>query len=271
MRLSLPTLLVLHSCPEFWRSTAKAVGPSICVERARDWADITRILRARPFTTIGLVDPYGPEWLENRPVEALRELLRSTPRVRVIAVISPESRRAPDLRLLDAWGVGDLVFAGPGGGEEIKRVVKSMVGAPGGGWRAVTAIHPLNKTKCALLDAAESVAQQGGQSVDLARLLHISVRTLVRRCESFALPTPGRLLGWLRVLHASELLRDGSLTVRSVAEACGYASAAGLHRASKKLLGASPRALRQLEGLSYAVDKFTRALDLPPIHAPQRC
>src|SRR5690606_38507867 len=52
---------------------------------------------------------------------------------------------------------------------------------------------------------------------DLARTIRISVSSLERRCERWALPTPGRLLLWLRVLFGLHWLREPGRSIESVA------------------------------------------------------
>src|SRR3712207_9332148 len=73
-----------------------------------------------------------------------------------------------------------------------------------------------------IVDAAAEVVAVGGHGRDLARSLQLSRRTLLRWCERAELPPPRKLLAWMRILLACELLDDPGRTVLSVAHACGY-------------------------------------------------
>jgi len=94
------------------------------------------------------------------------------------------------------------------------------------------------------------------QVPDLADALGGSVSTLERRCERWGLPTPGRLLLWLRVLHALRWLQEPGRSVESVAEQLGYSSGAALRRAIKATLGGRPSPWRTEQGLDEAVVRF---------------
>lgn len=88
----------------------------------------------------------------------------------------------------------------------------------------------------------------------LASAFLMSVSTLERRCEHWGLPTPGRLLLWLRVLYGLRWLLEPGRSVESVAEQLGYSSGAAFRRAIKATIGGRPSPLRTPEGFQRAVD-----------------
>src|SRR5690606_26646359 len=80
----------------------------------------------------------------------------------------------------------------------------------------------------AIIDAAADVVTVGGQGQDLAAALNLSRRTMLRWTERAGLPPSRKLLAWMRILLACELLDDPGRPVLSVARAAGYAADSGL-------------------------------------------
>ncbi|HEU0079759.1 MAG TPA: helix-turn-helix domain-containing protein, partial [Longimicrobiaceae bacterium] len=65
-----------------------------------------------------------------------------------------------------------------------------------------------------------------------------------------------RLLAWVRVLLAAELLDYPEQTVLSVAHSCGYATDSSLRRAVQEFTGFTPTELRRMGAFSTAADTF---------------
>jgi AraC-like DNA-binding protein len=105
------------------------------------------------------------------------------------------------------------------------------------------------------MEAIRGVPQQV-QVPDLARAMGISVSTLERRCERWGLPTPGRLLLWLRVLWGLRWLLEPGRSVESVAYQLGYSSGAAFRRAIKATVGGRPSPLRNRRGFERAFEAF---------------
>jgi AraC-like DNA-binding protein len=89
---------------------------------------------------------------------------------------------------------------------------------------------------------------------DLAEAHGVSVSTLERRFEHWGLPTPGRLLLWLRVIWGLRWLIEPGRSVESVADQLGYSSGAAFRRAIKATMGGRPSPLRNNQGLDSALD-----------------
>ncbi|MBI4409225.1 MAG: helix-turn-helix transcriptional regulator [Gemmatimonadetes bacterium] len=94
------------------------------------------------------------------------------------------------------------------------------------------------------------------QVPDLSAAYGMSVSTLERRCERWGLPTPGRLLLWLRVLYGLRWLLEPGRSVESVAFQLGYSSGAAFRRAIKATIGGRPSPLRNQTGLERALESF---------------
>ncbi|HEX9106148.1 MAG TPA: helix-turn-helix domain-containing protein, partial [Longimicrobiales bacterium] len=90
----------------------------------------------------------------------------------------------------------------------------------------------------------------------LAGAFGMSVSTLERRCERWGLPTPGRLLLWLRVLYGLRWLLEPGRSVESVGEQLGYSSGAAFRRAIKATIGGRPSPLRTPTGFQRALDQL---------------
>jgi len=103
--------------------------------------------------------------------------------------------------------------------------------------------------------AAERIAD-GIQVPELAGAFQYSISTLERRCELMQLPTPGRLLLWLRVLFGLRWLLEEGRSVESVASQLGYSSGAAFRRAIKATIGGRPTPLRNAEAFNQALESF---------------
>src|SRR5512146_3043738 len=90
----------------------------------------------------------------------------------------------------------------------------------------------------------------------LAAAFGMSVSTLERRCERWGLPTPGRMLLWLRVLYGLRWLLEPGRSVESVGEQLGYSSGAAFRRAIKATIGGRPSPLRTPTGFQRALDQL---------------
>ena len=117
------------------------------------------------------------------------------------------------------------------------------------------------RTTSLVLRAAD-VASDGGSAADLSRSLRVSRRTTARWYRRSRLPTPKRLLAWLRLLRAAHVLDETSRSVTHVALACGYASDSNLRTAMTRFLGRAPRALRREGALRTVSSRFQEEVPL---------
>ncbi|MGE0400446.1 MAG: GlxA family transcriptional regulator [Kofleriaceae bacterium] len=80
----------------------------------------------------------------------------------------------------------------------------------------------------------------------IAKRAGLSPRTFHRRCLAHLSTTPAKLLDKLRVERARELLAASDDPIKSLAQTCGWGTAARMSRAFERELGMSPRAYRLL-------------------------
>jgi len=222
------------------------------------WEALAGELARAPGTAVAVVDPLdGGGGL----AEELQALLARFPAATVVAALRVDPQRADDLRTLLAWGVADVIALGR---EDTPVALARRIQAVQARslnrllQRALPRGVP-SRARILLSAAAETVAA-GGQVPELARALGVNERTVPRWFGRAALPPPRRLLAWLRLLMAAELLDDASRSVPSVARACGYASEVSLKAALRQFIGAPPSELRRAGAFDTAARAFAREL-----------
>lgn len=254
-------LFLLHESDGLRERLAGAHGPAFVLYRLAGWGALREALRRSPPTAVAVVDPFHGGAAPDEPAEELRRLLHDFPSVAVVAALEPSPERGEVLRTLLAWGVADVIGLGredsPAGLarrlESVQgRTVHRLLG------RALPRTVP-GRTRALLVTAAETVAA-GGQAPELAAALGVHERTVPRWCARADLPPPRRLLAWLRVLIAADLLDDPGRPVSTIAHACGYASEVSLKAAIRQFLGAGPRDLRERGAFETAARLFAREL-----------
>lgn len=260
-------LLVMHSDPALRERVRQACGTDYHYQSVPDWETLHDAVRDSPPAALVVVDPYeGGQGAKRNGKStlspALRALLAEYPSTAVLAALQVRPDRFDDLRTLGKWGVvqvialdhDDTTFA-------ISQRLRAARGRP---LRALLeeVLPPETSGRArAILEAATDVVTVGEHGRDLAGSLHLSRRTLLRWCQRAGLPAPRRLLAWIRILLACELLDDPGRTVLSVAHTCGYSSDSGLRRITQKFLDASPTELRERGAFKHAANAFVQVLN----------
>ena len=257
-------LLVLHAdrlLREQLRGVARSEGYQL--RFLADWDELLDEVRAAPASSLLVVDPYaGTSTGGDAELSIeLSALLNRFPSLTVTAAIGVVSGRLDHVLKLGEWGVAQVIDLEEEctsssiayrllmvRGRPLRSLVeRALPGSTGGAARAILA-------------AASRVVAEGGQGKDLARALHVTTRTLTRWCRRAALPPPKRLLAWMRVLLAAELLDDPGRTISDVALSCGYAADSSLRHALGRLLGRTPSDLRDHGAFTIASKAFLKAL-----------
>lgn len=229
-----------------------------------DWGELEDRIREAPPAAMVLVDPYAAGGNGDSPRELspkLRELLVAYPSTPVIAAMTVRAEAHEDVRQLGRWGVVQVVAIGHD--DTIPALVRRLHGARGRPMRALIeqVLPPETSGRArAIIDAAADVVTMGEHGRDLADTLQLSRRTLLRWSQRAGIPPPRRLLAWMRVLLACELLDDPGRSVLSVARTAGYASDSGLRRITQKFLQASPSELREQGAFPRAAAAFVAVL-----------
>ena len=255
-------LLVMHPDAAFRDRVRQACGTDYHFQTLPDWDSLHTAIREAPPAALAMVDPYsGMNGLSG----SLRSLLSEFPSTAVLAAMEVTPERHEDLRTLGRWGVVQVIALKHD--DTPPAIAQRLRAARGRPLRALLEqILPpeVSGRARSIIDAACDVVTAGEHGRDLAKSLYLSRRTLLRWCQRAGLPAPRRLLAWMRVLLACELLDDPGRTVLSVANACGYSSDSGLRRITQKFLRASPTELRDQGAFRHASRIFLEALNDPP-------
>lgn len=218
---------------------------------ARDWRDLDRLVRLRPVQA-AIADLRA----ESRKDGVLRVLRLSErfPLTPILVWGEPDGR---ELYRLGKAGAADVVLSRDADDRQLLSEI--LESALDGG--LVPEID--ERLRGRVSDAARSLVREAAERIpeqlqvpDLARAYRISVSTLERRCERWGLPTPGRLLLWLRVMYGLRWLQEPGRSVESVALQLGYSSGAAFRRSIKATVGGRPTPLRTPHGVDRALELF---------------
>jgi len=254
-------LLVLHSDEAFRDRVHKAGASQFRTWSVTDWDSLRDAVQEAPPAAVVVVDPYldvpGRKELSPR----LRNLLWEFPSITVIAALHLRTDRFRDFHILGEWGVAEILdMDEESTAEGVEKRLRVGYGHPIHRLLSRALPPQLSGRARSILLAAAEVAASGGQGRDLARALHLSERTLLRWCERAHLPPPRRVMAWMRILFAADLLDDPGRTVLSVAHACGYVSDSSLRRAMQDFLGIAPTALREQGAFTTASKMMVQEL-----------
>jgi AraC-like DNA-binding protein len=255
------TLLILHTDELLLRQLVR-VGDRLGwgLQTVSSWDALFDGVRAANVSALLVVDPYMETNGDHLSIE-LASLLNRFPSLSVTAALALRPGRLDDLRRLGDWGVVQIIDLDEEATEwAMAHRLRSSTGRP---LRVLVERALPSYTGGAarsILGAAVENTITGGTGVDLAKALHITTRTLLRWCRKAGLPPPRRLLVWMRMLLAAELLDDLGRSVSEAALACGYSSDGSLRNAMRSLLGRSPSDLREMGAFAATSEAFVQDL-----------
>jgi AraC-like DNA-binding protein len=253
-------LLVLHADESFRERVRQAAGREYVFEVVSDWDELSEVVRGVPAPLV-VVDPYMARNGGNGPSARLRGLLAEFPSMAVLAAMEVVPSKYEDVRTLGQWGVVQVIsLYHDDTPAAISHRLKAARGRPLMALLEQVLPPDTSGRARAILEASVDVVSVGGHGRDLARSLHLSRRTLLRWSRRAGLPAPRKLLAWMRLLLAAEMLDDPGRSVLSVAHICGYSSDSGLRRITQKFLEASPTELRRRGAFDHAAKKFLDVL-----------
>ena len=252
-------ILLMHPSASLAEAVRAAVDGEARVWPVEGWDALERALVRLPPTALVIVDPCDPE-APDALAPRLEALLVSLRSATVVAAFPVTPGTADHLDRLARWGVADVVDVGR---EDTPVALRRRLRMVQGRLVARLLDRALPRATSgrarALLASAAGTAAAGGGSAELAASLGATERTVLRWCRRADLPDPRRLLTWLRVLLAADMLDDPGRTLDQVARACGYSGDAALRNAVRGLLGSPPSALRGT-AFATAASAFAREL-----------
>ena len=196
------------------------------------WVSLEREMQRAP-NSIAVVDPFfGGNAAGGEPTPEFSALVSGYTSTPTVAAYSVHSHHPKQTRRIASLGVAEILDLGA----PVKPPALSILldAVRGYRMRAVlnTAVPRSTSARArAVLAAVGDTVAAGGLAPDLAARLGVTERTLLRWCLKLDLGQPRRLMAWLRLLLAADMLSEGDRTVASVAHACGYSSDPSLRNA----------------------------------------
>ncbi|MDQ3557277.1 MAG: helix-turn-helix domain-containing protein [Gemmatimonadota bacterium] len=238
-------LLVLHTDPLFRERLRRATRNMFEIRFVLGWDALFDAVRTSLPSGIVVVDPYHASRAGERLATQTGSLLRNFPSATVVAALEARPGWFHDVRTLGEWGVSEVLdSAAENTHLAILERLRSARGRPLRTLLERGVRLSLPGRGRAILDAAVETVATGEHARDLARTLHVSRDTLLRWCHLSGLPVPRRLLLWMRLLLAAEMLDNPGQTVDDVALACGYSSDDALRSAFRSTMRMKPSELR---------------------------
>jgi AraC-like DNA-binding protein len=252
-------VLVLHADPELRARIRAATAGGYMVQEAADWTALRTALRDAPPSPLVVVDPYHGSGALLAP--DLLHLLVDFPSTPVVATLKLDPDTTADLFTLRDWGVTEVItLTHDDTPNALRARLRGAQGLPLKVLLDSLLPHDLPAQARNIIDTAADVVATRGGLQDLAAHLGISERTLRRWCEAGGLPPARKLLTWMRLLLAAELLDDPGRTAIEVAHACGYSTGTTFWKAMHAFAGAGPTTLREQGAFAWASRAFLARL-----------
>lgn len=254
-------LLLLHSDRALRERVRRACREWFEVRQVTTWADLREAVQESAPGALVVVDPYMDATYGSALAPALHAFLLDFPSAAVIAALDIRVDAFRDIHAMGAWGVADILSldqdATP---ESITHLLLSVSGRRLAALLDESLPMAMPGRARSILMMASDVVSRGGHASDLADALQITRRTLLRWCEDAGLPPPRRIMTWMRLLLAAEMLDEPGRTVSSIAFACGYSSDTALRTALNMQLGKAAKELRRAGAFAMAVEAFRKEI-----------
>lgn len=211
--------------------------------------------------TLAVVDPWAPGEGPPQLADELQSVLRDTPGLTMVAALRISPTDAQVVATLLNWGVADWIdLDREDTTSAVVHRLRAVEARPIERLIARALTRGIPSRSRGLLASAALVVARGGQVPHLAAALGVTTRTVPRWFARADLPAPRRLLAWLRLLIAAELLDDPGRSIESVARGVGYAGAAALKTALRNILGMTPQELREQGAFLTVAREFSDEL-----------
>jgi AraC-like DNA-binding protein len=227
---------------------------------AADWRELRELYLDAPTTSLFIAEPFASGVDGDVVHEELRRFLADFPACALIAPAAVDERSLRTVRALAACGVTDLLEV-PDGLEEWRLEARLQMNVERRVHRALEGLALLEAPATRVfLAAAAVVIAQTGDPARVARALKVSEGELADFCERRALPEPGRLLEWIRLVYASELLDEPGRPPSSAARTLGYSGEGEMEEAAMRLVGLPVGELRALGAYRLAASGLRNEL-----------
>jgi AraC-like DNA-binding protein len=261
-------LIFMHSSKRLESRVRKASTDRFNVSTVSDWSGLRRAMQDAPPSALVMVDPFHGIRSERTPSAELKALLEAFPSSTVMAAMGSKPTQYSAIWKLGEWGIAEILqIDDDRSSAAIRRRLLETRAQPLRRLLTSEASYRLTGRARTIIDAAVETVMRGEHPRALSKELGFSPSTLLRWCERSQLPTPRRLLLWMRMLLASALLDDPGHSVQSVGKACGYSGDQALRRALKAVLPYTPTELREMGAFDTVSAAFFAELDR--LHDPE--
>ncbi|HEX9892101.1 MAG TPA: AraC family transcriptional regulator [Actinomycetota bacterium] len=225
--------------------------------------EAARVVRERPVDAV-LVSVH--DFAEGQ-VEAVGRLVRSFPGIPTVALVSRHDSTATEMVLrLGATGVRQVVdVTSPAGWAHLRQLLAEPATRAAARILAplLEAMPDLTPDARLFLEAMVRLAPSTPAVRTVARRLGISCSTLMSRFQRADLPSPKNYLAAIRLLHVSQLLDGGGLSVCDVAYRLEYSSPQSLSRHLRVSLGITATEFRRRFSFETAMGRFLDVMIRP--------
>lgn len=260
MKKPVRSVFLLHDDPLFVERVRSATRVGFDLQEVPDWGELTLRIRSAPASAVAVVNPSLDAPGRGEIATELLALLTLYPSLTVVPALEAGPGSFEVVRRLGAAGAVQIICTDEDTAPiAIRRRIEAARGRPLRHLVGESLDPATSSAARAILNATVEVVIDGGGSEHLSRDLFVTTRTLLRWCRKAGLPAPRRLLLWMRLLLAAELLDDPGRSVSDVALACGYSSDGGLRNAFRSTIEETPGALRG-RAFERVAEEFLRAL-----------
>lgn len=214
------------------------------------------VARSVPCVAAVIAEPFDVQRTPSAPL--LSRLKAEYPGVALIGYCQPGHKHSAEILALARAGVHELVFRGVDDGTSTFQQTLARASQSSAAREVLHALQPL-VTADALhtIEACAHYAWPEFSSRALASALGMNVKTLVKHCRTYGLPTPGALLNWVRLMVVAYLLESEGRALEHVAAAFGL-EASPLRNLMKRYTGMRPTEVRSEGGLKVVIQAFLR-------------
>jgi AraC-like DNA-binding protein len=192
--------------------------------------------------------------------ERVRQLRTRFPRLTLIAYVTATPQRARDLFDAGRAGLDGLLLVDLDDSPQAVRTVVEQAEA-----RGVAALlrHRLADMDGVARDAILIVITRAHMRLTSHRLsetLSITKATLLEKLRKERLPAPQKLIGWGRLIVASQMLDDPKRSADGIARTLDFPSGSAFRNMCQRYVGTTPLEIRERGGARFVTAQFLRAI-----------
>jgi len=210
-----------------------------------------------PRVSAVIAEPYDARRTPVAPT--LARLKAEYPGVAMIGFCQPAHRFSSEIVALVNAGVHELVFRGIDDTAAAFRQTLARASQTSAARQVLNALGGhLTPDGLTIVETCLQYAWPDFSSRALAQVLGVNVKTLVKQCRLNALPSPGALLNWVRLMVVSYLLDAEGRALEHVAAAFGLESASPLRNLMKRYTSLTATEVCAAGGLKVVIGSFMR-------------